>query len=107
MPAGASRWLQAVKGYALTMVAGVATYVDGKPTGELPGRLVRNQGAFAKQAPSIDAPFNDELKALITAKALEMGSVTVGCLSEEEALKRAMDGESGGTGLTSISRMAR
>merc|ERR1712151_954436 len=88
MPAGASRWMQAVKGYNLTMVAGVATYIDGKPTGELPGRLVRNQGSFASQAPNIDAPFNDELKTLIAAKALEMGDVTVGTVSEEEALKR-------------------
>jgi N-acyl-D-aspartate/D-glutamate deacylase len=30
-----------VEGYNATVVAGEITYVDGEPTGERPGRLVR------------------------------------------------------------------
>jgi N-acyl-D-aspartate/D-glutamate deacylase len=41
LPAGGKRLLQRVDGYRHTFVAGVETYADGEPTGELPGRLVR------------------------------------------------------------------
>merc|ERR1719210_1870303 len=36
------RWVQEVGGYMLTLVNGVPTYRAGKPTGALPGTLVRN-----------------------------------------------------------------
>ena len=42
LPTQAQRWTQSVKGYKAIFVAGVATFLDDKPTGELPGRLVRN-----------------------------------------------------------------
>lgn len=42
LPTGATRWMQHVRGYKLTLVAGQETYRDGRPTGALPGRLVRN-----------------------------------------------------------------
>ena len=45
LPTGAARWMQEVTGYKLTMVHGVVTYIDGMPTGALPGRLVRNPRA--------------------------------------------------------------
>jgi N-acyl-D-aspartate/D-glutamate deacylase len=41
LPAGGKRLLQQARGYLHTFVAGVETYADGEPTGELPGRLVR------------------------------------------------------------------
>jgi len=41
LPAGGKRFLQRAHGYRHTFVAGVETYVDGEPTGALPGRLVR------------------------------------------------------------------
>ena len=41
LPAGGKRLLQDVDGYRHTFVAGTETYVDGEPTGALPGRLVR------------------------------------------------------------------
>jgi N-acyl-D-aspartate/D-glutamate deacylase len=41
LPAGGKRLLQKVEGYRHTFVAGTETYVDGEPTGALPGRLVR------------------------------------------------------------------
>jgi N-acyl-D-aspartate/D-glutamate deacylase len=41
LPAGGRRLMQRVDGYRHTFVAGVETYRDGQPTGELPGRLVR------------------------------------------------------------------
>mmetsp|Transcript_74400 Transcript_74400/g.172409 ORF Transcript_74400/g.172409 Transcript_74400/m.172409 type:complete len:689 (+) Transcript_74400:79-2145(+) len=42
LPTGATRWMQHVSGYRLTLVAGQETYRDGRATGLLPGRLVRN-----------------------------------------------------------------
>jgi N-acyl-D-aspartate/D-glutamate deacylase len=41
LPAGGKRLLQRARGYAATIVSGVPTYIDGEPTGQLPGRLVR------------------------------------------------------------------
>jgi N-acyl-D-aspartate/D-glutamate deacylase len=41
LPAGGRRLIQRVEGYRSTTVAGRVTYVDGEPTGERPGRLVR------------------------------------------------------------------
>jgi N-acyl-D-aspartate/D-glutamate deacylase len=42
LPAGGARLLQAARGYRHTFVSGIETYVDGEPTGEAPGRLVRH-----------------------------------------------------------------
>jgi N-acyl-D-aspartate/D-glutamate deacylase len=42
LPAGGRRLIQRVDGYKATVVAGRVTYVDGEPTGERPGRLVRH-----------------------------------------------------------------
>jgi len=41
LPGGARRFLQRSTGYLHTFVNGVETFVDGEPTGALPGRLVR------------------------------------------------------------------
>jgi len=41
LPAGGRRLMQRADGYAATVVAGTVTYLDGEPTGALPGRLVR------------------------------------------------------------------
>ncbi|MEY2430511.1 MAG: N-acyl-D-amino-acid deacylase [Acidimicrobiaceae bacterium] len=41
LPAGGRRLIQRVDGYRATVVAGRVTFVDGEPTGERPGRLVR------------------------------------------------------------------
>jgi N-acyl-D-aspartate/D-glutamate deacylase len=41
LPGGERRMQQRVDGYRHVFVAGVETYQDGTPTGELPGRLVR------------------------------------------------------------------
>jgi len=43
LPAGGRRLRQVADGYAATIVSGVVTYRGGKPTGALPGRLVRQQ----------------------------------------------------------------
>jgi N-acyl-D-aspartate/D-glutamate deacylase len=43
LPAGGRRLVQHADGYKATVVAGQVTYVDGEPTGERPGRLVRAQ----------------------------------------------------------------
>lgn len=41
LPAGGRRLLQDATGYRWTLKSGVATFVDGQPTGERPGRLLR------------------------------------------------------------------
>ncbi len=46
LPAGGRRLVQRADGYVATIVAGEITYLDGEPTGALPGRLLRGaQGA--------------------------------------------------------------
>ena len=42
LPTGAKRWMQRPRGYVRTLVSGVTTFLDGVPTGALPGGLVRN-----------------------------------------------------------------
>ena len=41
LPTGAGRWAQGTRGYKLTMLRGVVTFVDGRHTGAMPGGLVR------------------------------------------------------------------
>jgi N-acyl-D-aspartate/D-glutamate deacylase len=41
LPAGGKRLLQRADGYIASVVSGTVTYLDGKHTGALPGRLVR------------------------------------------------------------------
>ena len=48
LPAGGKRLMQDADGYVATLVAGEVVYRDGKPTGALPGRLIRG----AKPAPT-------------------------------------------------------
>jgi len=43
LPLGAARWIQEVSGYDYTIKSGVVTFIDGTPTGERPGRLVRGK----------------------------------------------------------------
>ncbi len=51
LPAGGKRLLQRATGYLHTFVSGVETQSGGRPTGELPGRLVRGQ----QPTPSVGA----------------------------------------------------
>ena len=41
LPAGGRRLVQRVDGYKHTVVSGKVTYQDGRPTGAMPGRLIR------------------------------------------------------------------
>jgi len=41
LPAGGRRLMQAADGYRHTIVNGVEVSADGRPTGALPGRLIR------------------------------------------------------------------
>jgi len=41
LPAGGRRLAQRAEGIVATIVSGVVTHIDGNPTGDLPGRLVR------------------------------------------------------------------
>ena len=43
LPAGGKRLMQSAHGYIHTIVSGIETHVDGRPTGARPGRLVRSQ----------------------------------------------------------------
>jgi N-acyl-D-aspartate/D-glutamate deacylase len=60
LPAGGARLLQRPSGYRLTMKRGQVTFRDGRPTGALPGRLVRGEQGLA--VPSI-AGARSEIKA--------------------------------------------
>ena len=44
LPRGGKRLLQKASGYRRTIMGGVTTYLDGEPTGAMPGRLVRGGG---------------------------------------------------------------
>jgi N-acyl-D-aspartate/D-glutamate deacylase len=46
LPTGGRRLVQRAEGYAATIVSGAIVYRDGKPTGALPGRLVRGPQAI-------------------------------------------------------------
>ncbi|MBX3490404.1 MAG: amidohydrolase family protein [Parvibaculum sp.] len=51
LPSGARRLMQEAEGYVATIVSGEVIYRDGKPTGALPGKLVRgHQPAPARAA---------------------------------------------------------
>ncbi len=45
LPAGARRLVQRARGYSATVVNGEILLRDGKPTGLLPGQLLRGSGA--------------------------------------------------------------
>ena len=45
LPGGGARMLQSAKGYERTFLAGVCTQSQGRPTGQLPGRLIRHNHA--------------------------------------------------------------
>ena len=50
LPAGGRRLIQHISGYRYTIVSGVVTYDDGKPSGKMPGKLIRGrQDNAAKQ----------------------------------------------------------
>ncbi len=48
LPANATRWIQEVDGYEYTLKNGIVTFINGKPTGKLPGGLVRNPQAIGR-----------------------------------------------------------
>jgi len=50
LPSGGKRLIQKVEGYVATILSGVVVQENGKPTGELPGRLVR--GVQPEPAPA-------------------------------------------------------
>lgn len=56
LPLNTRRWIQESKGYDLTMCNGVVTFENGKATGSLPGRLVRNPRSAAARAKGGKAP---------------------------------------------------
>jgi len=80
LPLGAGRWVQAVEGYKLTLVSGEVTYEEGKPTGVLPGRLVKNprsvglQGSLRGTVPAaVDEPGQSPADDVdLTSHALEL-----------------------------------
>jgi N-acyl-D-aspartate/D-glutamate deacylase len=55
LPALGRRLRQEAKGYVSTIVAGTVTYLDGRPTGALPGRLVRGEGYQSPKATQVGA----------------------------------------------------
>ena len=50
LPAGGRRMVQDARGYVATIVSGAVVQRGGKPTGALPGRLIRGEQAVPVQA---------------------------------------------------------
>ena len=50
LPTDAKIWMQDIEGYDYTIISGAVTYKDNKPTGALPGRLIRNPKTAAVRA---------------------------------------------------------
>lgn len=115
LPLGAARWLQEVDGYSLTLVSGRETFRDGKPTGELPGRLVRNPrrdaGAWRGAAAAFAGrPFDEEAFAAavpdVPAAAAPAAPGTAPAAAEEESRRRALEG-AGRAGTSAAARVLR
>jgi N-acyl-D-aspartate/D-glutamate deacylase len=49
LPAGGARYLQGAHGYRWTMKSGEVTFENGRPTGALPGRLMRGERALGSE----------------------------------------------------------
>uniref|UniRef100_A0A7S0B8E6 Amidohydrolase 3 domain-containing protein n=1 Tax=Pyrodinium bahamense TaxID=73915 RepID=A0A7S0B8E6_9DINO len=98
MPCGQQRWTQDVDGYRLTLVSGRAIFEHGKPTGALPGRLVRNPrrdaGAWRGVAPQVAGP--------LEAAALPAGEAA----ADAAAAERALDGAES-KGASAMARILR
>lgn len=58
LPAGGRRLTQAASGYAATIVSGVITARDDRPTGALPGRLVRGRRTSPGPLANLRTSFN-------------------------------------------------
>jgi N-acyl-D-aspartate/D-glutamate deacylase len=52
LPAGGRRFIQNATGYCATIVAGQVVFEDGKPSGALPGRLLRRSHLQTRPTPS-------------------------------------------------------
>uniref|UniRef100_A0A7S0AFP0 Amidohydrolase 3 domain-containing protein n=1 Tax=Pyrodinium bahamense TaxID=73915 RepID=A0A7S0AFP0_9DINO len=93
LPLGAGRWVQAVEGYRMTVVSGEVVYEDGRPTGALPGALVRNprsvglQGSLRGSVPAAgEAAMADSLD--LSEHALKLASQQgVGMSGVQRALR--------------------
>lgn len=101
LPGGAGRWLQDVRGYRLTLLAGKVTLQDGRPTGQMPGRLVRNPrgrrdawcGA-ARAVPDPDEGSGGEGRAPRPARAPEReGGQVLGLSMLGRALRQSAEGQ--------------
>ena len=95
LPTGASRWMQNVSGFRVTMVAGVITYEHGKPTGSLPGRLVRNPRANA-------SAWQGRSRAVVWRDAADNADAFDAEAQRAAAVQRAHGG-----GASAIARIAR
>ena len=76
LPTGARRWLQDVSGVRMTMCSGVVTFLDGQPTGALPGKLVRNPATAAKRAQP-GGPFTADMAATRASREAGRGTFDV------------------------------
>ena len=54
LPLEALCWYQDVEGYEMTMMSGVVTFINGKSTGELPGRLIRSPRSSKHRGVKVD-----------------------------------------------------
>uniref|UniRef100_A0A7S1S077 Amidohydrolase 3 domain-containing protein n=1 Tax=Alexandrium catenella TaxID=2925 RepID=A0A7S1S077_ALECA len=99
LPLGAGRWVQEVEGYRFCIVSGQVTYEDGKPTGVLPGGLLRNPKSIGLQGslkgsvpPAGDAKVAKELD--LSEHAMKLASQQgVGMSGVQRALRGSQESE--------------
>ncbi len=102
LPTGAPRWSQKVTGYDFTILSGEITFENGKHTGVLPGKLVKNprhlKERIARRMPLPDVP--DEFKGYRKNMRIdENGSVN----DMDTMLQASLNAESG---ISNASRIA-
>lgn len=94
LPTGASRWMQDVSGYQLTVCGGIITFEKGVHTGALPGRFVSN--------PKSDLAAYQGVSKLVAWKDDGIGGGLGTASLTDHALKSAQ-----GCGASAIARIAR
>uniref|UniRef100_A0A7S4V797 Amidohydrolase 3 domain-containing protein n=1 Tax=Alexandrium monilatum TaxID=311494 RepID=A0A7S4V797_9DINO len=95
LPQGQQRWTQDVEGYCLTLLSGCPTFEQGKPTGKLPGRLVRNPRRDATAWTGVARRVSGPLEGLFPGE-----------LEEADTTERSLDGAES-KGASAIARLLR
>lgn len=104
LPEQASRWVQYTEGYEMTMCSGVITFMQGQPTGALPGGLVRNPLGELVSGEKAQDPL-PYLQFLSDFGSMGAGAGGDGLSSEERGVNAALAEEQ--TGASALARLQK